>query len=100
MVVCKKKRIMIFVCTEIILLGGTRSYKRNLSLYKSYTKNPQLDPRYIFINSGFNLRPTDIQGASYNQFKRLDLLMEKKRESKYHHSNSYISKNGITNFDL
>ena len=32
-----------------------------------------LDPRYIFINSGFNLRPTDIQGAiAHNQFKRLE----------------------------
>ena len=46
-------------------LGGTRFYKRNLNLYNSYAKkNPKLDPRYIFINSGFNLRPTDIQGVS------------------------------------
>ena len=38
-------------------------------------KNPNLDPRYIFINSGFNLRPTDIQGAiAHNQFKRLSKL--------------------------
>ena len=29
----------------------------------------------IFINSGFNLRPTDIQAAiGQNQFKRLDIF--------------------------
>ena len=30
---------------------------------KTAKKFPNLDPRYIFINSGFNLRPTDIQVA-------------------------------------
>ena len=29
-----------------------------------------LDPRFIFINSGFNLRPTDITAAiGHSQFK-------------------------------
>ena len=36
-------------------------------------KYPNLDPRYIFINSGFNLRPTDIQAAiGISQFQRLE----------------------------
>ena len=57
-------------------LGGTRFYKRDLNKYEVYArKNPKLDSRYIFINSGFNLRPTDIQAAiAHNQFKRLDNL--------------------------
>ena len=86
MVVCKKKEDydILFALRSHGWLGGTRFYKRNLRLYKSYAKkNPQLDPRYIFINSGFNLRPTDIQGAiAHNQFKRLNLLMRQRNENR------------------
>jgi CDP-6-deoxy-D-xylo-4-hexulose-3-dehydrase len=58
-------------------LGGTRFYPRNLSIYEKYAKKyPNLDPRYIFVNSGFNVRPTDIQAAiALNQFKRLNQLV-------------------------
>ena len=56
--------------------GGTRFYSRKFKSYNVYAKKyPKLDPRYIFSNSGFNLRPTDIQAAiAHNQFKRLDKL--------------------------
>ena len=56
--------------------GGTRFYSRKFKSYNDYAKKyPKLDPRYIFSNSGFNLRPTDIQAAiAHNQFKRLDKL--------------------------
>ncbi len=56
--------------------GGTRFYSRKFKSYNIYAKKyPNLDPRYIFSNSGFNLRPTDIQAAiAHNQFKRLDKL--------------------------
>ena len=56
--------------------GGTRFYSRKFKSYNTYAKKyPKLDPRYIFSNSGFNLRPTDIQAAiAHNQFKRLDKL--------------------------
>jgi len=56
--------------------GGTRFYSRKFKSYNRYAKKyPKLDPRYIFSNSGFNLRPTDIQAAiAHNQFKRLDKL--------------------------
>ena len=86
MVVCKSKEDydILFALRSHGWLGGTRFYKRNLGLYKSYAKkNPHLDPRYIFINSGFNLRPTDIQGAiAHNQFKRLNLLMKKRNQNR------------------
>ena len=61
-------------------LGGTRFYPRNFKLYKKYAiEYPNLDPRYIFVNSGFNLRPTDIQAAiAHNQFKRLPLLIRQR----------------------
>jgi len=78
MVTCNKKEDydILFALRSHGWLGGTRFYKRNLKLYNAYAEqNPKLDPRYIFINSGFNLRPTDIQAAiAHNQFKRLDKL--------------------------
>ena len=54
--------------------GGARFYSRKTKSYNKYAKKfSNLDPRYIFSNSGFNLRPTDIQAAiAHNQFKRLD----------------------------
>ena len=78
MVVCNSKEDyeILFALRSHGWLGGTRFYKRDLNKYEVYArKNPKLDPRYIFINSGFNLRPTDIQAAiAHNQFKRLDNL--------------------------
>jgi len=55
-------------------LGGARFYPRNWKRFNYFSKKyPHLDPRYIFINSGFNVRPTDIQAAiGLNQFKRLE----------------------------
>ena len=50
---------------------------------KMQKKFPNLDPRYIFINSGFNLRPTDIQAAiASNQFKRLDVFKKIRKMNK------------------
>ena len=65
-------------------LGGTRFYPRRLKTYNYYAKRyPNLDPRYIFVNSGFNLRPTDIQAAiGLNQFKRLNKLKMNRRSNR------------------
>ena len=42
---------------------------------KIYKKNKNLDKRFIFFNSGYNLRPTEVSAAiGYNQFKKLDKL--------------------------
>ena len=42
---------------------------------KKYTKLKLLDSRFIFYNSGFNLRSTDISASiGLNQFKRLNKL--------------------------
>ena len=41
---------------------------------KIANKYPDLDPRYIFINSGFNLRPTDIQGNWDKSISKLENL--------------------------
>jgi CDP-6-deoxy-D-xylo-4-hexulose-3-dehydrase len=83
--------------------GGNRFYSRKIKKYNYYAKKyPDLDPRYIFSNSGFNLRPTDIQAAiGFNQFKRLDKL-KKMRNSNRNLilKKLQILKNGTTNLIL
>ena len=65
MIICKDKKDY-----EILKALRSHGWSREENITKKY---PNLDPRYIFINSGFNLRPTDIQAAiGINQFKRLD----------------------------
>ncbi len=50
---------------------------------KTSKKFPNLDPRYIFVNSGFNFRPTDIQGAiGLSQFKKLDKFQNTRIQNK------------------
>ena len=44
--------------------------------------NPGIDPRFLFVRLGFNLRPTEIQGAfGLHQLKRLDGYVEGRRET-------------------
>ena len=65
MVVCNDKN-------DYRILKSLRSHGwvRDIETAKKF---PNLDPRYIFINSGFNLRPTDIQAAiGASQFKKLE----------------------------
>ena len=68
MIICKNKEDY-----EILKSLRSHGWSRDEKTSKKY---PNLDPRYIFINSGFNLRPTDIQAAiGLNQFKRLKKFM-------------------------
>ena len=50
--------------------GWTRDLKRRQEIEASY---PQIDPDFLFINMGFNLRPTEINAAlGLIQLRRLD----------------------------
>lgn len=71
MIVCNNKDDY-----EILLALRSHGWSRGKNVYeKNAKKYPHLDPRYIFINSGFNVRPTDIQAAmANNQFKRLNFF--------------------------
>ncbi len=65
MITCKSKEDY-----EILKSLRSHGWSRDEKISKRY---PRLDPRYIFINSGFNLRPTDIQAAiGISQFKKLE----------------------------
>ncbi len=68
MICCKDKSDY-----EIIKSLRSHGWSRNLSNEKKISNNnPHLDKRFIFYNSGFNLRPTEIAGAiGRSQFKDL-----------------------------
>ena len=69
---------------KILLSLRSHGWSRGKKVYQENAKKyPNLDPRYIFINSGFNLRPTDIQAAiGRNQLKRLNLFKKIRKENK------------------
>tara|TARA_Y100001970_G_scaffold234020_1_gene292084 strand:- start:12458 stop:13720 length:1263 start_codon:yes stop_codon:yes gene_type:complete len=58
---------------ELLKTMRSHGWSRGLKNQKKIeNQNKNLDPRFIFINSGFNLRPLDITAAiGFNQFKRL-----------------------------
>ena len=68
---------------DILLSLRSHGWARKLLKQKKYEKKyKNLDNRFIFLNSGFNLRPTEIQAAiANNQFKRLDNLKKIKRKN-------------------
>ena len=57
---------------SIRTFGWTRDLKNKKTLEKKYSN---IDTRYLFLNMGFNMRPTEIQGAfGIHQIKKLDHL--------------------------
>ena len=56
--------------------GWTRDMKNKKQIAKKY---PGINPNFLFANVGYNLRPTEIQGAfGIHQIKRLDMLVKKR----------------------
>lgn len=61
---------------------------RDLSDKKKIIKqNKMIDERFLFVNLGFNIRPTELQGAfGIHQIKKLDKFIKIRRENaKYWH---------------
>ena len=73
MIVCKEK-------SHYNLLKSLRSHgwSRNIKMSKKFLNQyKNIDQRFLFINSGYNLRPTEIQSAiANNQFSRLKEFMK------------------------
>jgi len=47
---------------------------------KYYAQYPDIDPRFLFVNLGFNLRPTELQGAMGSvQLPKLDSFVKLRR---------------------
>lgn len=79
MIVCNEKKDY-----EILLALRSHGWSRGPNSYKINAKKfPSLDPRYIFINMGFNLRPTEIQASiARNQFSRFEKLRSIRSENR------------------
>jgi CDP-6-deoxy-D-xylo-4-hexulose-3-dehydrase len=62
--------------------GWVRDLKQKDQIVRKYS---EIDPRFLFINMGFNVRPTEIQGAfGIHQMKKLEAFIKIRREnSKY-----------------
>jgi CDP-6-deoxy-D-xylo-4-hexulose-3-dehydrase len=59
--------------------GWIRDAKHKENIISAY---PELDPRFLFINMGFNMRPTEIQGAfGIHQIRKLEKFIEVRREN-------------------
>tara|TARA_B100001093_G_C26842161_1_gene1021046 strand:- start:802 stop:1998 length:1197 start_codon:yes stop_codon:yes gene_type:complete len=69
---------------EILYALRAHGWSRNPESYKKIAKKyPKLDPRFIFTNMGFNLRPTDIQAAiGLNQFKKLNFFTKQRTKNR------------------
>ena len=75
MISCKSKEDY-----EIIKSLRSHGWTRDLTIHNKITKqNQHLDEKFIFYNSGYNLRPTEISAViASSQFKDLDKFKKKK----------------------
>lgn len=59
--------------------GWVRELKNKEEIAKKYN---EIDKRFLFVNMGFNFRPSEIQGAfGIHQLKKLDEFIEIRREN-------------------
>jgi len=59
--------------------GWTRDLQTKSSLQKEY---PQIDSRFLFVNLGFNIRPTEIQGGfGIHQISKLEKFIAIRRKN-------------------
>lgn len=59
--------------------GWVRDLQDKAELAKKY---PHIDSRFLFVNLGFNIRPTDLQGGfGLQQIKKLDKFITMRREN-------------------
>ena len=59
--------------------GWVRELKEKDKIAANY---PEIDPRFLFINPGYNFKVTDIQGAfGIHQLKKLDTFVSIRREA-------------------
>ena len=79
MVVCKNRKDY-----EILKCLRSHGWSRNSNLHKLYKKKyKNLNDKFLFINSGYNLRPLDVTAAiAKNQYKRLDLFIKERNSNR------------------
>ena len=67
------------IAKSLRTFGWTREMKKKDEINAEYS---DVDPRFLFVNVGYNLRPTELQGAfGRHQIKKLDSLIQHRRET-------------------
>ena len=79
MVVCKNKDDY-----ELLKCLRSHGWSRNTKFHNYYKKKyKNLDEKFLFINSGYNLRPLDVTAAiANNQYKRLNQFMKARSDNR------------------
>jgi CDP-6-deoxy-D-xylo-4-hexulose-3-dehydrase len=72
-----------FELTETMRILRAHGWSREADDHKKYVdKYPDIDPRFIFINQGYNLRPTEVNAAmGMHQLPKLDAYIDNRRET-------------------
>lgn len=72
-----------FDLTETMRVLRAHGWSREADEHQKYVEMyPDIDPRFIFINLGYNLRPTEVNAAmGQYQLPKLDGLIDKRRET-------------------
>jgi CDP-6-deoxy-D-xylo-4-hexulose-3-dehydrase len=72
-----------FDLAETLRVLRAHGWSREADEHKKYVeKYPDIDPRFIFINTGYNLRPTEVNAAmGALQLPKLDGLIDIRRET-------------------
>ena len=85
---------------EILKSLRSHGWSRGLKKEKSIAKeNKNLDKRFIFYNSGFNLRPTDITASiGHSQFKDLDKFIRARSVNRKNIKNEFIKNKKINKY--
>ena len=78
----------IIVTNDAALADAARSLRAHGWIREMNTRqehvdaNPEIDPRFLFVTQGWNLRPTDMAGAMGRvQLKRIDAWLERRRRN-------------------
>ena len=72
-----------FNLTETMRILRAHGWSREADEHQKYVAQyPDIDPRFIFINLGYNLRPTEVNAAmGQHQLPKLDALIDNRRET-------------------
>lgn len=72
-----------FNLTETMRVLRAHGWSREADEHQKYVNMyPDIDPRFIFINQGYNLRPTEVNAAMGQlQLPKLDGFIDKRRET-------------------
>lgn len=72
-----------FNLTETMRILRAHGWSREADEHQKYVNlHPDIDPRFIFINIGYNLRPTEVNAAMGQiQLPKLDHFIDQRREA-------------------